>query len=140
MNVIYKSSFQSIQSEYQLELRERSGSKEILLERHFYSKQSPEPSEGITIHPKILNELISQLIECSEKLNIPFKHSKTLTPTQRQEIQRRYLRGISIKDLCIQFDSNLLGIERVLLDAGIELVDLNYKKPYRYWHRKNYKK
>jgi len=140
MKVIFKSSFQSIQSEYQLELIDKNESKEILLERHFYSRQSSDPSESITIHPKILNELIVQLIECSELLNIPLKNSKILSPTQKKEIQNRYLKGISVKDLCVQFDRKPVQIEQILLDAGIVLTDQNYKKPYQNWYKRNYKK
>jgi len=55
-----------------------------------------------------------------------------LTEPEKSAIQNRYLKGVSISDLTIQFDCKDELIEQVLYNSGIEIVDNKLPEPFRY--------
>ena len=74
-----------------------------------------------------LLEVLSSYQALMTKEKLPFKNSNRLA------IQNRYLRGVSIADLAVQFDCKPELIKQILRDGNIEIVD--YKIP-RSYHRK----
>lgn len=141
MKVEYEKSCFTTYSEYlvQIELTIK-GFRKVTLRRFFSDKDLKDPSENVNIHPDVLNDLIEALQECRDSLGIEPKPAKNkISLDKKREIQKRYLRGVSIKDLCTQFQTKPLVIEQVLLDAQIEIVLPKHAKPfnpYRNYRRK----
>ena len=80
--------------------------------------------QTIKINPLILTDLFKVLQNyeaktLSQKVKTNNKH---LTEADRQKIQDRYLKGVSIRDLTIQFDQSKELIEMVLRNSGIEIT------------------
>lgn len=94
---------------------------------------------SIKINPTVLPDIIKALQDFDAK--ITYKSGlkgKYMTDSEQLEIQKRYLKGVSIKDLATQFDQNVELIEMVLRNKHIEIVENKMPKP-RFW-AKNYKK
>ena len=65
-----------------------------------------------------------------EIANSSLKNSKSYFSVEKQNsIVEIYLKGISIKDLALQFDCSLQILEQILYNKGIEIVD--QKQPKR---------
>lgn len=140
MKIKYERSFFTKISEYllQAEMTEK-GLHLITFQRFLADKNVENPSEKINIHPRILVNLIEALEECRDTLGIePLDKEEKLTVEKKNEIKNRYLRGISIRDLCIQFDKKPFVIERILLEQNIELITPSQSKPYNSY--KKYRK
>lgn len=58
--------------------------------------------------------------------------ARTLTESDKAAIQNRYLKGVSISDLTIQFDCKAELIEQVLRNSNIAILDNNPPKSYKY--------
>ena len=133
MEVKYERSFSTRISEYQVKLEEvKSGRKKVSLQRFISSKNGESPSEFLNVHPDILLDLIEALEDCRNLLRIePRKPEIKVSEARQEEIQRRYLRGVSLKDLCIQFNMHQSTVEKVLVDRGIEIVSPKLSMPYK---------
>lgn len=59
-------------------------------------------------------------------------HTRTLTESDKAAIQNRYLKGVSIDDLTIQFDCKAELIEQILHNSSIVIVDSNLPKVFKY--------
>lgn len=103
---------------------------------------------AIKINPSLLNELlkvlnayqelipndkekqqIKQTTRDTETLKI---RARTLTESDKTAIQNRYLKGVSISDLTMQFDCKAELIEQVLRNNDIAIVDNNPPKSFHY--------
>lgn len=139
MEVVYQKMFLTKLSEYQLQLEITPGGRNyITFCRYLADKNREDPCENIHINPEILNDLIDSLQDCMEYIDRkPFKKYNRFPLEKKEEIIFRYLRGISINDLCIQFDTMPEKIEKVLFDANIPIIDPNSSKPPRtYWRNR----
>ncbi len=58
--------------------------------------------------------------------------ARTLTESNMIAIQNRYLKGVSIRDLTMQFDCKTELIEQVLRNKNIAIVDNILPKSYNY--------
>lgn len=105
------------------------------------SIQDEDTKREIKINPSILSEFIEVLHSYQELISKDVEdknlYQKTLKKSDRVEIQKRYLKGISIADLTVQFDCKAELIEQVLRNSNIEIVS---DKPPRTYQRKNYKR
>ena len=61
-------------------------------------------------------------------------YSKHLTEDDQQKIQDRFLRGVSINDLVLQFDQSKELIEMVLRNKGIQII--SNEMPRKYWKKR----
>jgi|SRR5690606_33503475 len=98
---------------------------------------SENEKNSIKINPTVLSDIIKVLQNYQAK--IPNKSdlvNKHITDLEQQKIQERYLKGVSIKDLAMQFDQTSELIEMVLRNKGIEIVENELPKP-KFW-RKSY--
>jgi coenzyme F420-reducing hydrogenase alpha subunit len=140
MESLWKKRLYSKRDEYQLKvLKDSNGVKTIFLERYFYRKDENGPSEQITIHKAVLVELINSLTDCKNHLELPVvKKELEISPSVRKKIQERYLRGVGIKDLCIQTNLSAFKIEGVLKEANITIISPKESKPISY--RRYYKR
>jgi hypothetical protein len=96
----------------------------------------------ININPDLLSKLIVALQTMEVKLNLvplPLKQSK-IKPEQKKELVKRYLRGVNIKDLSMQFDMNEEDIVLELYRKGYPIIPNQSKQEeetkYRYRFRK----
>ncbi|MBB3186625.1 hypothetical protein [Microbacter margulisiae] len=61
--------------------------------------------------------------------------ARTLTESDKTAIQNRYLKGVSITDLTIQFDCKAELIEQVLNNCNIAIID--NKPPKSFYYKKS---
>lgn len=90
----------------------------------------------IKINPASIGEIIETLQKYEKLLPAAQQKNRTLSIQQKhQKIQDRYLRGLPINDLAVQFDETEEAIIKILTDQGIKMVNL---KPPRnkWWKRK----
>lgn len=90
----------------------------------------------IKINPSLLNDILKTL-NLYQSL-IPNKQiekttfiSKELNETNKVSIQKRYLKGISIPELAIQFDCEPELIEQILRNSNIEIIKDNSPQKYK---------
>jgi hypothetical protein len=93
-------------------------------------------AHSIKINPVILSDIIKVLQNyhaiIAKNTDV---YSKHLTEDIQQKIQDRYLRGVSIKDLVLQFDQSKELIEMVLRNKGIQIDTIKIPQP-RYWKKR----
>lgn len=103
---------------------------------------------AIKINPSLLSELLKvlnayqELIPDNKEKQQPKQttqdtettkfRARAFTESDKTEIQNRYLKGVSIADLTIQFDCKAELIEQVLRNNNIVIVDNNPPKSFHY--------
>lgn len=104
---------------------------------------SNKKSESIKINPTVLSDIIKVLQGYQTKLppksELELKH---ITEIDQEKIQNNYLKGVTIKDLAMQFDQEPELVEMILRNKGIEIVENTMPKP-KYWKyntRRKYRK
>lgn len=97
---------------------------------------SNKKPESIKINPSVLSDIIRVLQSYQTKLpqksELDLKH---ITEIDQQKIQSNYLKGVTIKDLAMQFDQETELIEMILRNKGIEIVENTLPKP-KFWRHK----
>lgn len=93
----------------------------------------------IKINPNVFAEIISTLEEFKEY--IPLKQLEKfrfLPDHEKDKIQERYLKGVSITDLAMQFDLNKEDVEAVLRNRNIPIVsnDLPVRLKRKSWRKR----
>jgi hypothetical protein len=94
----------------------------------------PPEIQKIKINRVLLADILVTLLEYHLEIEEASKITPTyLTASDQQKIQDRYLKGIPIKDLALQFGKSEALIERVLRNRGIEIVSnkIPYKKRWK---------
>ena len=103
----------------------------------------------LKINQIVLKEIINTLNTFQESIEEMLNHSTEndgasyfLSEKNKTEIQNRYLRGVSIAELAVQFDCNENLLEQILRNKDIAIV--NQKIPYwlsrrKFWKRNKYK-
>ena len=104
---------------------------------------------AIKINPSLLSELLEVLnlyqelipggkvkdqikaVSCQTTTSSKIR-ARTLTESEKIAIQNRYLKGVPIPDLTIQFDCTAELIEQVLFNRGIAIVDNKLPKSFGY--------
>ena len=96
-------------------------------------------AETIKINPSVLSDLIKVLQNYQAKLSKESKlEIKHITEIDQNKIQDRYLKGVTINDLAMQFDQTSELIEMILRNKGLEIVENELPKPT--FTRRNYKR
>lgn len=94
-------------------------------------------AETIKINPSVLPDILRVLH--SYQAFLPKESKPTynlLTESDQDEVQSRYLKGVPIKDIAMQFAQTKELIEMILRNRGIEIVDNSLPKK-RFWRRKS---
>lgn len=98
---------------------------------------SNKKADSIKINSSVLSDIIKVLQNYYAKLpensKLDIKH---ITELDQKKIQERYLKGVSIKDLAMQFDQTSELIEMILRNKGIEIVGNRFSKP-KFWRKTN---
>jgi hypothetical protein len=98
-----------------------------------------DKSDGqrIKINPTILMDIVNVLLEFHEK--IPDRQLDGvlhLTELEKKKIQDRYLKGVSIDDLALQFDTTDKIIEMILRNMNLKIVSDFKPEKKRYWRKR----
>jgi hypothetical protein len=95
--------------------------------------------EIIRVHNSYSNILpVSKEIISQKAIKLSFnKPTKLFTISEQLAIQNRYLKGVSISDLTMQFDCSAKLIEQILTSHGIAMVDNKVPKIKRYRKPRN---
>ncbi|WP_298364241.1 hypothetical protein [uncultured Lutibacter sp.] len=99
-------------------------------------------SQSIKINPTVLSNLIKVLQNYQTKISTKYNQTNNhITEIEQQKIQERYLKGVPITDLSLQFDITTELIEMILRNRDIEIVSNELpkleppKKRYKRWKR-----
>ena len=94
--------------------------------------------QTLKINPSILGDLIRVLKNYEEKIPIKTIKNRTfLTEMDKESITNRYFKGVSIKDIAMQFEQKEEDIIMVLRNKGIEIIPIvPPKSKYRRWRKK----
>lgn len=98
-----------------------------------------EKSEGqkIKINPTVLMDIVKVLLEFHEK--IPDSQVNRVlywTESEKKKLQDRYLKGVPIKDLALQFDTTEKVIEMILRNMNLKIVSDFKPEKRRFWRRR----
>ncbi|MDP2040461.1 MAG: hypothetical protein Q8S14_08080 [Algoriphagus sp.] len=94
----------------------------------------------IKLKPAVISDLIKVLQEYQTKLpSIKIEETTHLSESVQQKIQDRYLKGVQIKDLAIQFDQKEELVEMIIRNKGIALVPNEIPKR-TYWRGRRRRK
>lgn len=95
----------------------------------------------IKVSPLILNDFIKIFQNYQAKIPNQQNSKKTfLTDDDQEEIVKRYLKGVLIKDLTTQFDQTEELIRKVIRNKGINIVSNELPNHKKYWKRKRGRK
>lgn len=98
--------------------------------------QNTKQIHKIKLKPAILSDVIKTLQEFQTKLpTSKVKESPHVSEEDKKKLQDRYLKGVSIKDLAIQFDQKESFIETILRNKGIKIVPNEVPKRIYYKRR-----
>lgn len=130
-------------STFIIDLRKHSkGQLYIAMEQIVHVGNNANHSQKININPSILEDVIGSLITLNKKLIRETKalSSNTYFSIQRKdEVKKRYFKGVPIKDLSLQFGCSETIIENILFNSGIQIVSNEIPKKtlrYRFKRRK----
>jgi len=94
---------------------------------------------SIKINPIGLSDIIKVLQNYQGKIpNQTDLKNKQITDLEQEKIQERYLKGITVRDLAMQFDQTIELIEMILRNKGIEIV--GNELPKQKFSRKSYQR
>jgi|LSQX01.1.fsa_nt_gb hypothetical protein len=83
----------------------------------------PPMRQQIKIHPSSIKDVIRVLLHFQGKIPAPLILGRNfLKEEDEQKIQERYLKGVPIKDLALQFNRPKETIETVLRNRGIAVI------------------
>lgn len=108
-------------------LEHTNGQEYVTIEQIVHLDNDNHHSKTIRINPVALDKIILVLIEMRTKLSAR-KGEKVFNEKDQQEIVRRYLKGVDIKDLMLQFDGDEKAISKALLMNNVEIVSQDVPK------------
>lgn len=98
-----------------------------------------ESPRSIKINPELLSDIMKVLQNYQAKITTGKVQPLVLWPeTDQEQIVKRYLKGVSIKDLSLQFEQSQELITMILRNKGIEIVPnkMPTSKKWKRWKRK----
>ena len=112
----------------------------LFIELAQYIRSDVSMHQSIKINPVILNDLIKTLLKYQAIIDKDGSvSSNILSGSVQAEIERRYLIGVPLVELSLQFEQPPELIENILRNRGIEIVT-NTDPPKRiHWRRKRRK-
>jgi len=92
----------------------------------------------IKINPVLLTGIITVLIDYQSKLQNDPAFTGHISDSDQLKMQNRYLKGVKIEDLSLQFDLGPNQIKQILKNRGIPIVSQD--APKKYWKKKKFRK
>lgn len=114
-------------------VKHKSGNLYIAVEQIIYINKNTSESQKIKINPSVLRDIIEVLSDFQKDIAVykPSKSKNKITDENREQIIKRYLKGIEIKDLALQFNCSIKVIEQFLRNNEIEIVENKIKRSNR---------
>lgn len=117
-------------------VKHNSGRQYIKILQTIHKDQDINIQQEIKINPSIIEEIIEVLVNYkNEVLKNETIADQFISAEDKQEIQSRFFKGVSIKDIAMQFDCPPLLIQQILENGGIEIV-LNKPPHFKRYRRK----
>lgn len=101
--------------------------------------QGQEISQKLKINPSVLTDILFVLQQYKVEIHksFPSERHAYFSEEKQKQVVERFLKGISIDDLLLQFDCTKQIIEQILYNKGIEIPYQNKVKKY---YRRNKKR
>ncbi|MBP6303056.1 MAG: hypothetical protein KBB37_09020 [Bacteroidia bacterium] len=101
--------------------------------------QGIETSQKLKINPSVLTDILFVLQEYNEEIHKSFPSDRHayFSEEKQNKVVARFLKGVSIEDLLLQFDCSKQIIEQILYNKGIEIPQQDKVK--KYYHRRKKK-
>jgi len=97
-------------------------------------------TQKIKINPSILDDVLEVLNNYKNKVSQKNPSVRNYFSTERkEEVKKRYFKGLEIKDLALQFNCSENIIEQILNNSGIEIVSNKVPEEYKWKHRRKRK-
>lgn len=136
-------------SAFLIDLVEHKSGKQYIRILQTIQDEESEHTRAIKINPSLLSDIVKVLnayreiipdIEDSKPLIEREKavktQSRSLTESEKTAIQDRYLKGVPITDLTVQFYCTKELIEQILRNNGIAIVDNRLSKKFYFKKRR----
>jgi hypothetical protein len=120
-------------------IKHSNGQLYIAVEQIIHLDNNVHQSQKIKINPSILDDLTETLLNLKKKLpkaNKALPFETYFSNERKEEVKKRYFKGISVKDLSLQFGCTENIIEQILTNSGIEIVSNEVPKIGRYRRRR----
>ncbi len=105
----------------------------IKIQQTIHLKDDVASQEEIKINPSVLTEILEVLTAYKDVIpKQQFNRKHYLTEESKIEIQKRYLKGISIREIALQFSCSEALIEQLLYNKGIPIVSNKQPKEIKY--------
>lgn len=109
---------------------------------HLLQTPTDAPQYKISISPEVLPDLINQLSAFQQRIaNLTKKQSASRPSTEeKKSLISRYLKGVTIEDLALQFNCSVSRINQVIQEDGKAIVDNRLPKRYLMKKKSNIKR
>jgi hypothetical protein len=123
-------------------LKHSTGVKYISIQQSIEANKNTSSSQKIKINPAILGDIISILKSYQSEIDksTVVEREAYFSPEKQKAVVERYLKGVNIPDLEMQFDCSSKIIKQILSNKNIEIVDNSLPKYSRYRFRFGKKK
>ncbi len=110
-------------------IKHSNGQLFVAIEQIVHVNNDVNQRQRIKINPSILDDIIETLINFKKKLPKETSSSKRyFSSEKKEEAKKRYFKGVSIKDLALQFGCSENIIVQLLTNDGIEIVSNEVRK------------
>lgn len=133
---------QAKRSSFIIELvKHETGNEYVEVKQIIHADDGTGKVQTIKIAPKMLADLIKELTLLQKEIapEPPVVKKHNLSEERQTELIRRYLIGVDISDLTVQFDCSAKIITEILQDAYIEIVSNKIPRFYFKGFRKKRK-
>jgi superfamily II DNA helicase RecQ len=122
-------------------IRHDSNNLYISIKQNIHKADGADESLEVKINPSVLSEIMEVLTAYRNLIpKQQFNRKGYLSEEDKEKIQTYYLKGISIKDLTIQFHCSAELIEQILRNHEIEIVNTYVTPPSVFKKKKKVKK
>jgi hypothetical protein len=119
-------------------LEHETGNEYIQIEQIIHSSDQSPKSQIIKLNPLAVDDILQDLISFREEMKNHKKEKFSIET--KKEIARRYLKGLELTDLALQFNCSENLIKEILQDQYIEIVSNRLPSFYFGKYRRKRKK
>lgn len=113
-------------------VKHKSGLKYVSIQQVYITDSEQPERQTLKINPSILSDIIEILSSYHKEISLTTNPNKNFFSEERKSnIKKRYLKGVEIKDLALQFDCSTDIIEQILRNSQYEIVSNTLSKQKR---------
>lgn len=122
MEKILKSTYLDYEkSSFLLEMVEQNEKLKYISIKQIFKEENK--TQTIKINPKAIDDILYVIGKYSKSINPDNKNQSFFAEENQKKLIKRYLNGITIRDLSIQFNIDEESIRNILSDNDIEIVE-----------------